>query len=507
MHTYAERVFVDVATGRPLAGRRATVVDAETEAPVQAYRNGEPVTLVSGAHGVVDEFQTESTTRRVRVSIDSRSLSSWCLELPDGALAAADRAEAAAAEAASEADRAEGGLWAEGMAPTAWAQTTPDGHRLPLGYSTDGRLDDHAVRSWIASTDDAEIASDPLYRMVRQTPDGQIIYAERWDGGVEIPGLVVPEGAIPAPPSVPAPPPVMDTDQYTPGSIVRPARADYSQVVLWGSSTMEYAARDYGATWSEMMGVTLHARGKASEWIEQTAARQGAVPAVLTPAGGTIPASGGVEVTAPSDSHLMQNASVLRPYAGTLAGVHGTLAPSSGKLVFTRTSAGTAVPVAEVPFLPDDEALANAVTVIQAGKNNLWAQPAAVHDPAHVMEYRWKMLRHHPAAAAAVLHVGDFINRGTAGTAFASRVVEVNALARAEFGPAFVDVPEWLASGQAWEDSGVTPTDQDRADAAAGVLPAILAADNAHYNAAGAKGILTLIGRHMTRNGWTRKDT
>lgn len=81
MHTYAERVFVDVATGRPLAGRRATVVDAETEAPVQAYRDGQPVTLVSGAHGVVDEFQTESTTRRVRVSIDSRSLSSWALEL------------------------------------------------------------------------------------------------------------------------------------------------------------------------------------------------------------------------------------------------------------------------------------------------------------------------------------------------------------------------------------------------------------------------------------------
>ena len=46
----------------------------------------------------------------------------------------------------------------------------------------------------------------------------------------------------------------------------------------------------------------------------------------------------------------------------------------------------------------------------------------------------------------------------------------------------------------------------DSADAAAGVLPAILAADKAHYNAAGAKGILTLIGRHMTRHGWTRKD-
>lgn len=81
MHTYAERLFVDVATGRPLTGIRATVVDAETGAPVQAYRGGVPVTLVSGAHGLVDEFQTEDTTRRVRVTVGSRSLSSWCLEL------------------------------------------------------------------------------------------------------------------------------------------------------------------------------------------------------------------------------------------------------------------------------------------------------------------------------------------------------------------------------------------------------------------------------------------
>lgn len=106
MHTYAERLFVDVATGRSLAGIRATVVDAETEAPVQAYRDGAPVTLVSNGFGVVDEFQTEDTTRRVRVTVGSRSLSSWCLELPDDALAAADRAEAAASEAASGATAA-----------------------------------------------------------------------------------------------------------------------------------------------------------------------------------------------------------------------------------------------------------------------------------------------------------------------------------------------------------------------------------------------------------------
>ena len=67
MHTYAERLFVDVATLKPLAGIRATLVDAETNAPVQAYRGGAPVTLVSNGYGLIDEFQTEDSTRRVRV--------------------------------------------------------------------------------------------------------------------------------------------------------------------------------------------------------------------------------------------------------------------------------------------------------------------------------------------------------------------------------------------------------------------------------------------------------
>ena len=423
------------------------------------------------------------------------------------ASAAADRAEAAAGEAAAEADRAEGGLWAEGMAPTAWAQTTPDGHRLPLGYSTDGRLDAHAVQSWIASTDEATMSTDPVYRMVRQTPSGQIIYAERWDGAVEIPGLVVPESAIPAPPPAPTSLPVMDTDQYTPGSIVRPARADFSQVTLWGSSTMSYAARDYGDEWSALMGITLHSRGRGSEWIEQTAARQGSIPAVLTPAGGVIPASGSVQVTAPAESYLMQNAAVMLPYEGTLAGVHGLLAPGNGGLTFTRTTPGEPVPAADVEMIPDDEAIANTITVIQAGKNNLsaaWKYPE-MGSPASILAHRVTMLEHHPAAAGAVLHVGDHINRGTSEVGSAA-VRELNALSRAAFGPVFVDIPEWYASGQVWTDAGITPTGQDRADAEAGILPASLTTDGVHYTAAGSKALLTLIGRHLTRLGWTRKD-
>lgn len=68
MHTYAPAVIADQATGRPLVGVRVRVEDAETLAPVQAFRDGAPVTLVTGAHGLITEFQAETTTGMVRLT-------------------------------------------------------------------------------------------------------------------------------------------------------------------------------------------------------------------------------------------------------------------------------------------------------------------------------------------------------------------------------------------------------------------------------------------------------
>lgn len=81
MHTYEARVIADQATGRPLAGVRVTVEDAETGAPVQPYRDGAPVQLVTGAHGLITEWQTDDTTRRVALTAGPVRLTQWCVEL------------------------------------------------------------------------------------------------------------------------------------------------------------------------------------------------------------------------------------------------------------------------------------------------------------------------------------------------------------------------------------------------------------------------------------------
>lgn len=81
MHTYEARVIADQATGRPLVGIRVTVEDAETGAPVQPYRDGAPVQLVTGTHGLITEWQTEDTTRRVALTAGPVRLTQWCAEL------------------------------------------------------------------------------------------------------------------------------------------------------------------------------------------------------------------------------------------------------------------------------------------------------------------------------------------------------------------------------------------------------------------------------------------
>ena len=81
MHTYEARVIADQATGRPLAGVRVTVEDAETGVPVQPYRDGAPVQLVTGTYGLITEWQTDETTRRVALTAGPVRLTQWCLEV------------------------------------------------------------------------------------------------------------------------------------------------------------------------------------------------------------------------------------------------------------------------------------------------------------------------------------------------------------------------------------------------------------------------------------------
>lgn len=167
MHTYAAAVIADQATGHPLAGIRVTVEDAETGVPVQPYRDGAPVQLVTGTYGLITEWQTEDTTRRVALTAGSVRLTQWCEELQGTAADAVslmDDRLAGAASAANQAATIRDGLETRVRAVEKAVKTDP-------GSVTDGQ-----VASALAQPDN--LAAD----VVRSTQVRREQTATMWRG-------------------------------------------------------------------------------------------------------------------------------------------------------------------------------------------------------------------------------------------------------------------------------------------------------------------------------------
>ncbi|MHA6967260.1 hypothetical protein ACX5K5_06115 [Glutamicibacter bergerei] len=89
-----------------------------------------------------------------------------------------------------------------------------------------------------------------------------------------------------------------------------------TSMVLWGSSSLGIGT----ALQAELspLGVTINNEGKGSEFATGTAARMGSVPARLTFANDTIPASGSALVTA--DGIEDMGAPYVKPFHGTVSG-------------------------------------------------------------------------------------------------------------------------------------------------------------------------------------------
>lgn len=169
MHHYDPVVVADQATGRPLTGVRATVIDAETLAPVQTYREGQPAPLVTGAHGVIAEFQTEETTRRVQLTAGPVRLTRWCQETVGAAQDGADRAEAAAGEAADATSQA--AAIRDGLEPRMRA--------VEAAVSTDpGSVTDGQVASVVAQLDTQTRASVNAAIRRRMDTDRRVFVVE-----------------------------------------------------------------------------------------------------------------------------------------------------------------------------------------------------------------------------------------------------------------------------------------------------------------------------------------
>lgn len=279
------------------------------------------------------------------------------------------------------------------------------------------------------------------------------------------------------------------------GSIT-PAFPDTRHVTIWGSSSAERI----GAALGQALGGTgaaFHNEGKGAETSQHISARLGSAPALLTVAGGSIPASGSVTVTASN----MPNSVEMKPFTGTLNGVRGELTSTASVFTFTRGTAGAATAVPSgTAFIPEvGTAARQHVTLLWGGKNNLsgaGSAPLVIEQTNKAFEYLSPLVKR-------ALVLGHFVDTAQSlGSTQYTNVNAVNAALADRYGDLFLDVSAYLCSPQLWADTGITPTATDLQQQADGLKPSSVSHDSAHLNAAGYVAVSALIRKKLTALGW-----
>ncbi len=351
-------------------------------------------------------------------------------------------------------------------------------------------------------------------------PDGQkIITAKRGEpvifhgaasggGGGAVPPTYAWPDARPAAAST-----IKAKDSYVRGREVLPVLPDMARIAGWGSSTMNIASPILAAM-AAGYGAAYFNGGKGGELAQHIAARMGAIPMLARVAGGIIPASGSVDVTS---SNVPPNVS-MQSFAGTLAGVAGTMAANGNTgFTFTRAATGAATAVADdTPFFPTAGPLQRAaVTILNIGKNNI-TQNGTNYTVEQITAYCDTMYDWLAPLVKRALVLGHFVNNDEpAGGAKRAKILAVNAAWAQRYGVQFVDLQGWVAEGKAmygqtiWQVAGITPTSTDIAQQAAGNKPDSLSAelpgggiDPDHLNTAANNAVRWLLEQKIAELGW-----
>ncbi len=269
-------------------------------------------------------------------------------------------------------------------------------------------------------------------------------------------------------------------------------------VAVWGSSSAQRLVSQ-GALQS-VLGIPVYSQGIGGEEIQHSAAKANAVPVLVQPVGGSIPASGSVAVTIANSFPVYSTVTI----DGTLAGIAGTLAytatPTPG-YTFTRTTSGSAVAVAApAPFLSSvGVTRRDNAALLWVGKNNLGTLSA--EEEKRVVDYTAKHWKQVGAFAKRRLVLGHFCNQNWAADRVA-QTARVNEVYRQTYGDKYLDVGAYITGSKVWTDTGITPTSADLAAQANGVMPPSLADDDAHLSYTGYNAVAKLVGAKLLELGW-----
>lgn len=259
-----------------------------------------------------------------------------------------------------------------------------------------------------------------------------------------------------------------------------------AQIVVHGASTPSQLAPDLVQVFSEY-GVDVLNSAVGGQWASQTEFSVGSTPTLFTVTGGTIPASGAVQVT-PTPG-LKRDAGNLLPTKGWINGVYGTVRGTGtgvGQYQFTRSQSGTAKPTTGSHRFYPDLLHGGNLHILGTGKNDLnVGQTQSDYDA--VIASHERMVSHWQSLGVDFLILGSFVNTGTltSGTGATQRTLiqNFNQYCATKWPQNFLDLSALVTGSAVWDWLGITPTSTDTAQQAIGNMPPSLG--DSHLNASG----------------------
>lgn len=250
------------------------------------------------------------------------------------------------------------------------------------------------------------------------------------------------------------------------------------------------------------LGVEIVNRGASGARSDEIAVRQGGLVFTATVAGNTIPASGAVNLTNLSVDSL--RGGEVTNFPVEIAGVRGTLARSGSNRVFTRATAGSAVPVRDIVDVVGLEGYEENIQLIAVGTNDIPLIEAGTRTFDEVCANIARMVTHLVANNLRYL-VWSPLDRGvTEGkdTPRGGWLRQIEAFCARQVGDRFFNLREYLATRGLME-AGVTPTAADTSDMNAGSVPTSLCdLSSVHLNSVGMQVQAVVFDRILRRKKW-----
>ncbi|WP_366214983.1 hypothetical protein [Klebsiella pneumoniae] len=259
------------------------------------------------------------------------------------------------------------------------------------------------------------------------------------------------------------------------------------KIVGWGHSFINNGAflrRIY-----QLTGLPTYNFGLAGQTSDAIAARQGGAPAYYAPVGGSIPASGAVTLT-PAVAGPCRSLASPVALKCNLAGVDGTFTWNGTSAVFTRETAGDAVPVSvQVPLFVYPITTVNVTGSIASGTqfdlhdeciNIFWIGRNNLSETDLIMQDLVSMVEYVKNIGQKIVILAEFNSSGEpTGSAGFNQMTELNSRYKEKY-PDFYCEIDGVDVLQNFINNANPDSPDDMSDVASGLTPRSLRYDNLH---------------------------